>query len=122
MANSAFDPCTECGAKWYGPHAPRCSIAAEKFLKTLAQDGRAVAADNPRCPSCGAVEERWTETVPRHSGDGDSWSISCGDCGRDYEVEFLVSYSFRVRATKPEPIPAPGVSGAHDQPPGETKP
>lgn len=95
-----FDPCSECGAKWYGPHKPSCSVPAEKFLKTLGEDGTATADDNPRCPRCGAVDLNWTDRVPgtRSVDDGDRWTHSCEDCGHEYRVELIVLYRFRVRA------------------------
>lgn len=106
---AAFDPCPECNAGWFVPHAPRCSVAAQQFLKALADDGRAVSDNDPRCPKCGMPDQHWVDGSPPHAGDGDTWTNQCGDCGHEYRLEMLVLYRFRIRATAETPA-TPGAS------------
>jgi hypothetical protein len=96
----AWEPCAGCGREWYQHHAPRCSVAARKFVAEVARDKWAIAEDDPRCPHCGMECTDWTDSAPRNACDESEWSIFCPSCEREYMIELRIVYRFHIRQPK----------------------
>ena len=60
--------------------------------------------DYPVCPHCGTTDVDWWDGQPDRK-DGDTWTVECPGCDKEYAVTLTVTTTFdtkKIEPTEPE--------------------